>query len=524
MRDDVITGGVEEPTLDQKVAFLSRSSAYGPSVTGALSRETHMSWVFLAGDRVYKLKKPVRFPYLDFSTLRRREAACRAELRLNRRLAPDVYLDVVPLTATPRGLAIGGDAKVVDWLVVMRRLDEAQTLEHAILEDRLDRGSSIGSSPRLCSSIAEQNRFSCRPRSICATGSKAWRTIGACCSTRASGCLRGSSAALPASQRRFLSEQPRTLAKRVCERSIVDGHGDLRPEHIWLGDPVRIIDCLEFNPRLRAVDPFDEIAFLSLECDRLGAGWAGKYITRRVMRGLRDGLSEELFLFYRCHRAMLRARLAIAHLLEPNPRTPDKWPRLARAYLRIAAADAIRLERSLKIRAGRPAQSPPPAAGSPRQASGAAGKHVDLVARGPGWQAGTAGTASVMTSRSMAGSARTSAAPAMNRPWVTRAITRRAPACSSCPCSAQQRASGADQVVDNQRGRSSHIADEEVARDHAGAAVLVGKRLADRTAERRLQRLAEQLRPLGAARIRRHDAESSRPSGPARNRRTAVSR
>ena len=67
-----------------------------------LRRETHMSWVFLAGDRVYKLKKPVHFPYLDFSTLERREAACRAELRLNRRLAPDIYLNVVPLTESER--------------------------------------------------------------------------------------------------------------------------------------------------------------------------------------------------------------------------------------------------------------------------------------------------------------------------------------------------------------------------------------------------------------------------------------
>jgi len=139
---------------------------------------------------------------------------------------------------------------------------------------------------------------------------------------------------------------------------------------------------------LRAVDPFDEIAFLSLECDRLGAGWAGKYIARRVMRGLRDGLSEELFLFYRGHRAMLRARLAIAHLLEPNPRTPDKWPRLARAYLRIAAADAIRLERSLKRRANRPAQSPPRASGSLRQQ--AAPREVRRPCRArPEWQAGT---------------------------------------------------------------------------------------------------------------------------------------
>jgi aminoglycoside phosphotransferase family enzyme len=154
-------------------------------------------------------------------------------------------------------------------------------------------------------------------------------------------------------QRRFLSSQSKVLADRVRGRNIVDGHGDLRPEHIWLGDPVKIIDCLEFNPRLRAVDPFDEIAFLSLECERLGALWAGDYIRRRVTRGLRDGLSEELFLFYRCHRATLRARLAIAHLLEPHPRTPEKWPRLARAYLRIAASDAARIDQTLKKRAGR---------------------------------------------------------------------------------------------------------------------------------------------------------------------------
>ena len=93
-----------------------------------------MSWVFLAGERVYKLKKPVRFAYLDFSTLARREAACRAEYLLNRRLAPDVYLGVVPLTISTSGLAIGGDGAVVDWLVVMRRLKENETLEAALHE------------------------------------------------------------------------------------------------------------------------------------------------------------------------------------------------------------------------------------------------------------------------------------------------------------------------------------------------------------------------------------------------------
>jgi uncharacterized protein len=87
------------PTLQQKVEFLSRPEAYIHVPEQVVVRETHMSWVFMAGNRVYKLKKPVRFPYLDFSTLARREATCRAELRLNRRLAFDVYLGVMPLTA-----------------------------------------------------------------------------------------------------------------------------------------------------------------------------------------------------------------------------------------------------------------------------------------------------------------------------------------------------------------------------------------------------------------------------------------
>jgi len=149
-------------------------------------------------------------------------------------------------------------------------------------------------------------------------------------------------------QRRFLQKRGHLIAERLRHRRIVDGHGDLRPEHIWLDDKVRIIDCLEFNSRLRVVDPFDEIAFLSLECERLGAAWASGYIQHRMKRLLRDGPADELFTFYRCHRALLRARLAIAHLLEEHPRTPEKWPRLCATYLELADRSARELEASLR--------------------------------------------------------------------------------------------------------------------------------------------------------------------------------
>ena len=353
MAHELLATAAAEPTLDEKVEFLSRPDAYSHAVSTVACRETHMSWVFLAGDRAYKLKKPVRFPYLDFSTLARREAACRAELRLNRRLAPDVYVGVSALRETPRGLAIDGDGKVVDWLVVMRRLDDSQTLEQAILDQRV-RSRDLD---RLASALVGFYRRAAPVLRLPAFHLDDWRQ-----SLRYNRrVLLDPRFGLPsrlvrridAVQRRFLAQRGDGLARRVRQRRIVDGHGDLRPEHIFLGDPVRIIDCLEFNPRLRAVDPFDEIAFLSLECERLGAVWVGDYLRRRMTPGLRDGLSLELFLFYRCHRAMLRARLAIAHLLEPNPRTPEKWHPLALAYLQIAAADAARIERAFRTRSSR---------------------------------------------------------------------------------------------------------------------------------------------------------------------------
>ena len=353
MQHEVAIGAIGGPSLGEKVAFLSSPAAYGRSAGAVTCRETHMSWVFLAGDRVYKLKKPVRFPYLDFSTLFRREMACRAELVLNRRLAPDVYDGVVALAKSSQGLSIGGAGEVVDWLVVMRRLDERDTLEYAILEHRVQSWQL----DRLIATLLQFYRHASPVFVSPATHIADWRRDLAynrrVLLDPRLGLPSGQIRRVDRAQRLFLASRAPLLAARVRNRHIVDGHGDLRPEHIWLGDPARIIDCLEFNSRLRAVDPFDEIAFLCIECERLGAAWAGEYLRRRIAHALCDGLADDLFAFYRCHRATLRARLAVAHLLEPAPRTPEKWPRLARIYLDLADADAIRIERLIRTRACR---------------------------------------------------------------------------------------------------------------------------------------------------------------------------
>jgi len=333
--------------LADKIAFLSDGRNLPGSPRSVEVRETHMSWVFLTPDRVYKLKKPVRFPYLDFSTPERRAAACRAEDRLNRRLAPDVYLGVLPLAAGRAGLALGG-GDAIDWLVTMRRLEETASLEALLLDHRLrpehiDRiASALGSFYRQARHIplsAERHLAD-------------WR--GALRTNRRVLCEArfklppGPIYRVLAVQRQFLQRHAERLARRVRQGRIVDAHGDLRPEHIWATRPVRIIDCLEFNPRLRALDPLDEIAFLHLECERLGARWAGERIRRRLGTMVGEDRSSGLFLFYRSHRALLRARLSIAHLYDAAPRTPEKWPRQARAYLSLAARDAAQLDRLLR--------------------------------------------------------------------------------------------------------------------------------------------------------------------------------
>ncbi|MBS0534025.1 MAG: hypothetical protein JSR72_08205 [Proteobacteria bacterium] len=341
------------PSLADKVAFLNSPSAYDFAPGEVASRETHMSWVFLAGSQVYKLKKPVRFPYLDFSTLARREAACRAELRLNRRLAADVYLDVVPLVARGGALSIGGEGPPADWLVVMQRLDERFMLDRLIVERRLTRVHL----DRLADTLAHFYRAAQPVLLSPAVHLADWRRSF----DDNKRVLLDALFRLPAgvvqdidrAQRRFLDVRGAAIAARLRHRRVVDGHGDLRPEHIFIGDRVNIIDCLEFNDRLRINDPFDEVAFLSLECERLGAAWAGDYLWRRMKHLLRDGPADELFAFYRCHRATLRARLAIAHLYEEHPRMPEKWPRQCMDYLGIAARGARQLERMLRRPSGR---------------------------------------------------------------------------------------------------------------------------------------------------------------------------
>lgn len=338
--------------LQDKVAFLRSLAAYPEAPAAVEARETHMSWMFLTHAFAWKLKKPVVHPFLDYTGVARRRFFCEEEVRLNRRLAPAVYLGVVPLVRLPDGtLRIGGEGEPVDWLVQMRRLPEERMFDAALerrtatkaevarAADRL--GAFYAAAPPV--RVAEDDHLGRFARELALNR----RTLH----DGAYGLPHDAAAALLDTLDAFLASEREALLARLRSGHVVEGHGDLRPEHVFLGEPPAVIDCLEFDRALRLLDPFEELAFLAMECARIpGGAWAGALVLDRCAAALGERPPERLLAFYTAFRACLRARLSIAHLQEAEPREPAKWRPRALHYLEDAKAACTTLRRPPGVR------------------------------------------------------------------------------------------------------------------------------------------------------------------------------
>lgn len=327
---------MQTPGLEATLTFLRGSSAFPDATAPPLVRETHMSWVFLTGRKAYKLKKPVRNDFVDHRSLEARRRTCELEVRLNRRLAPDVYLGLVPVTLSSEGrLALGGHGEVVEWLVQMRRLADELMLDRAIaaqtvaddapgrlggLLARFYRAAPLAAAP--LHSYAER----LRREVVCNREELARGEYGL---------PVGALAAAVQAQLAFLRDWPQRLEERLDR--VVEAHGDLRPEHVCLEPTPVIIDCLEFSRDLRVLDAASELAFLWLECERLGAGRVGREIFEAYCRRSGDRPGPELMAFYRGWHACVRARIAVWHLKDAGRGDASKWIARGADYLRLAA-------------------------------------------------------------------------------------------------------------------------------------------------------------------------------------------
>ena len=326
-----------DPGLAAKVAFLSLPASFAEPTRTVVGVETHMSWVFLLDDHAYKLKKPVRLPYLDFSTVALRRVACADEVRLNRRLATGVYVGAVPLTSDDQQkLAIDGGGSVVDWLVRMRRLPAERMLDRMIAAGTLTDDDVRRVVRKLAAFYRARTRIPTTAEAYCQRFAAGIRENRRELARPAYGLAARDVLDLCDRQESALDRHRDMLAARAGR--LVEAHGDLRPEHVCVEAEPQIIDCLEFSRDLRCLDPVDELGFLALECERLSAPWVHACIFATYAAATTDMPPPALVAFYQSYRAGVRAKIAAWHLNDADVRAPATWTARATAYVALGRA------------------------------------------------------------------------------------------------------------------------------------------------------------------------------------------
>ncbi len=291
---------------------LIRPGAYPGAPAHVEFIQTHISYLFLTPELVYKIKKPVDFGFLDFTTLEKRRHFCGEEVRLNRRLAPRVYLGVVEVRDTEKGLVFEGDeGEVVEYAVKMRRLAPER-----ILEEKIRRGDVTADEiTRVAGAIAAFHKEAEQGPRISAFGAP--EVIEKNVSENFSqtegftGDMLGRAAfeEIRAHAEGFLHEKRDLFLGRVEEGFIRDCHGDIHSEHISINREIEIIDCIEFNERFRYADTISDAAFLAMDLDFHNRADLGRVFEEAYTRASGDRGGMALMAFYKSYRAYVRGKV-----------------------------------------------------------------------------------------------------------------------------------------------------------------------------------------------------------------------
>ena len=329
------------------VSALLESRAYPQEPQKIELVQTQMSLILLTGDYVYKVKKPVNLGYLDYTTLERRHFFCHQELELNRRLCPDAYLAVVPITMSLRGakrrrnlLCMEGKGEPVEYAVKMKQLPRDRMMDVLLPRGQVTREMVAMVAGKLMSF----HRRAAANQEIAAFGSldvirrncdenfaQAEKYIGNSITTEEYQRIRDYTDS-------FIVNNASLFDKRVEEGKIRDCHGDLHAAHVCFTDDICIYDCIEFNDRFRYADVASEIAFLAMDLDRYRQAGLARHLVNTYVGLSHDEELLKLLDFYKCYRAYVRGKVESFKLDDPYIPEEEKSKVLAiaRSYFELA--------------------------------------------------------------------------------------------------------------------------------------------------------------------------------------------
>jgi aminoglycoside phosphotransferase family enzyme/predicted kinase len=311
--------------------------------------QTHISVVLLGRHHVLKLKKPVDFGFLDYTTLEKRHQACEAEVKLNRRLCPEIYLGVQPVSEFNGQAHLSSEGQIIDYAVLMKRLPADCMLDQMVVQGNVTEAII----DRVAGKLSHFHQEARRGPEIDTYGSLEtirlnWeenftqtapyvgRTI-----------IQSAYDAIRSQVIRWMKNSDELIRSRVGDSRICDGHGDLRCESICITNGICIFDCIEFNDRFRCGDVAGEVAFLAMDLDARGRPDLGYYFSECYQRRTADNGLFTLLPFYRCYRAYVRGKVLSFRLDEPEFSEEQRGIAATRAanYFNLARRYAAPLER-----------------------------------------------------------------------------------------------------------------------------------------------------------------------------------
>ncbi len=273
--------------------------------------QTQMSFLFLTGDYVYKVKKPVNLGYLDYTTLEKRGFFCHQELELNRRLCPDAYLDVIAITEEKGEIHIESEGNIIEYAVKMKQLPQNRMLDALLLNGQVSQEMIAKVSDKLASfhqktatnpEIAAFANLNIIRQNCDENFAQTEKYIGISITMERYSQIKNYTC-------NFIHNNSSLFRRRVREGKIKDCHGDLHAAHICFIDDICIYDCIEFNDRFRYCDVASEVAFLAMDLDRYQRADLSQHFVNTYVNLSQNNELLKLLNFYKCYRAYIRGKV-----------------------------------------------------------------------------------------------------------------------------------------------------------------------------------------------------------------------
>jgi aminoglycoside phosphotransferase family enzyme len=323
------------------IQALQQLSAYPHPVSGVKLVQTHISYVLLAGDFVYKIKKPVNFGFLDFTALDKRRHFCEEELRLNRRLCPSLYLEVLPITRDGDDIRLNGSGTAIEYCVKMARMPEERMMGNLIKHGQLT-AVMLDGIVDLLVPFYQQAEGGEEIKAFGSAQAVGVNVLENFDQTRSfigcTGLSQSQSDRISAYAKDFLGREA-LFQKRIAGDKIRDCHGDLYSANICLAEQIFIYDCIEFNQRFRYCDVASDVAFLAMDLDFHGLTELSVHFIDTFIKRSNDPGLMEMLNFYKCYRAYVRGKIGLftAHAPEVDAATQASCLEQAKRYFELAA-------------------------------------------------------------------------------------------------------------------------------------------------------------------------------------------